>query len=168
MIRELLELYFDGETTLEQEKQLRDYFTGCDDIPADLLYAKAMFGGFTLAEQHACSAEVNIPDAKKLPAKRGRLSRIYTSISVAAAVVVAAGLTWVLAPEKQTVYCYLNGEPVTNIEIAARQAQMASRLIETSASVSANNISTFREAGKSMEHLSRIMQFAGQLATEEE
>ena len=45
-IRELLELYFEAQTTTEQERQLALYFATAEDIPADLLPYKAMFAAF--------------------------------------------------------------------------------------------------------------------------
>ena len=42
-IRRLLDRYFDGETTLDEEQALRRFFASTADVPADLRYAAPMF-----------------------------------------------------------------------------------------------------------------------------
>ncbi len=52
-IRRLLALYFDGATTDAQEQELREFFAR-DTVPADLAYAKAMFGAFATTAADTC------------------------------------------------------------------------------------------------------------------
>ena len=44
-IKKLIDIYFEGETTLEQEEELRNYFTS-DSIADDLKQYQAIFGYF--------------------------------------------------------------------------------------------------------------------------
>lgn len=166
-IRELLDLYFEGETTLEQEEALRGFFGG-DDIPEDLLYAKAMFGGIAALRNDVAAKAVSVPagEMKAAPAKkRSRaLSIIYRSVSVAAAVVVVTLVAVKFVPEKPTVYCYLNGQPVTDINVAERQADMAVRLLEGSVKASADGIATVKEASKPVERIGRALQMVSAMA----
>ena len=46
-IRSLCDKYFDGDTTVEEEMMLRDYFTQEKDVPADLKAVKVMICGFS-------------------------------------------------------------------------------------------------------------------------
>ncbi len=206
-IRQLLDLYFDGETTRGQERRLKEYFMS-DDVPADLLYAKAMFAGFSTAagEEYAGAPEFGLEEGRTVAAeedggqagqdvpaqacaveisatavtvetsvvesatvgggkpKRRRLMRIYTAMSVAASLMIALGVTWILTYDsapRPTVYCYVNGQPVTDINIATRQAQMASRLIAGSARVSADGMARVSEASKPIEKLGNTLKRLG-------
>lgn len=46
-IRSLCDKYFDGDTTVEEEMMLRDYFTQEKDVPADLKAVKVMICGLS-------------------------------------------------------------------------------------------------------------------------
>ena len=46
-IRSLCDKYFDGDTTVEEEMILRDYFTQEKDVPADLKAVKVMICGLS-------------------------------------------------------------------------------------------------------------------------
>ena len=46
-IEELLNRYFEGETSLQEEQTLKEYFLNADNVPAKWNYAKAMFTGFS-------------------------------------------------------------------------------------------------------------------------
>lgn len=64
-IRELLDRYYDGNTTEAEEMTLREYFTREDDIPADLEADRLMFKNIT------ASPEQEIPEglSERLQAK---------------------------------------------------------------------------------------------------
>ncbi|WGK64185.1 hypothetical protein [Croceiramulus getboli] len=79
-IEQLLEAYFEGETTLEQEVQLRDYFTSGKVAPHLEPY-KAMFSAFAKAQSE------QLPQPVRVPASR----RSYSWIAIAATVVLALG-----------------------------------------------------------------------------
>ena len=82
-IEQLLERYFNADTTVSEERQLREYFaTG--DIPQHLLKYKAMFSTLagqeqqllgSDAEQHTAAAQ----EQKSQP-HAPRLIRLYTAI----------------------------------------------------------------------------------------
>jgi len=59
-IDKLLKAYFDGNTTLQQEKQLRDYFVS-EDVAPHLEKYKVMFVGFASAEKECSEKEIIIP-----------------------------------------------------------------------------------------------------------
>ncbi|SCY66260.1 hypothetical protein [Flavobacterium caeni] len=80
-IEQLLEKYFEGETTTAQEKQLQDYFSG--DVPAHLEQYKPMFGYFSLAREQQFEQTV--------PLQSGKRKRVAW-LSVAASVVVLVGV----------------------------------------------------------------------------
>ena len=62
-IEQLLEAYFEGQTSLEQEQELREYFLN-EELPPHLEMYKPMFAGFQLAEQEAADFEIELPKEK--------------------------------------------------------------------------------------------------------
>lgn len=183
-IRYLLELYFDGETTIEQERQLREYFAG-DDVPADLEYARAMFGFFGAAAKDTCQTDIvlrfeegsptaheepcvaEIRDLSKPAPKTSRriawTGWVYRAASVAAVVLLTIGITFTVTryADQPTIYCYVNGQPVTDIDYATRQAEMAARILEGNMKTSAEGINALAEASKPMEQLGKVLQMMG-------
>lgn len=62
-IEQLLEIYFEGETTLEQEQQLRRYFTGATVAPHLEAYV-GMFNAFAKAQQESITAPISLPSSR--------------------------------------------------------------------------------------------------------
>ena len=83
-IKELLEKYIEGSTSLQEEKQLADYFTSESDIPEDLEYGKAMFIYF----DH--SARITYQKAKQ-----GRIQTPFW-ITLAASFIILLGIGFLL------------------------------------------------------------------------
>ncbi len=82
-VEQLLEAYFEGATTLAQEKQLRDYFTSTEVAPHLEDYV-GMFSAFAKAQEETYNLPIEIPKPK----------RRYGWISgVAAVAIVVVGLT---------------------------------------------------------------------------
>ncbi len=82
-IEKLLEKYDNAETTLQEEAQLRDYFTS-DTIAPHLEYYKPMFVHFSKAQEDAFTKDVPLNTKKK--------TRLYQWISVAAVAVLMLGI----------------------------------------------------------------------------
>ena len=83
-IEKLLEKYFEGETTLSEEKELKVYFTG-ESVPSHLEKYKDLFQYFTNESQVTASSEVNLTtQTSKVP--------WYTWIGVAASIALIVGL----------------------------------------------------------------------------
>ena len=161
-IRRLLALYFDGATTDAQEQELREFFAR-DTVPADLAYAKAMFGAFATTAADTCSFTDALLSERLLrrtegeaechprQGRRVRLAALLTT--VAAAVAVLCTLYLSDRRENTEIYCYLNGEPVTDIDIALRQVNMAERLLKAGVHSTATGADAIREAGRSLDAL---------------
>lgn len=79
----LLERYFEGETSLKEEQQLRDFFQS-EEVPSHLAPYTALFKGLTLAQQEKSTREVVLPE----PIKRNTVW-IW---SIAASLVIALGI----------------------------------------------------------------------------
>ena len=63
-IEALLEQYFEGNTTLEQEAQLQEYFTTAK-LPEHLEPYKHLFSGFAHMKMQKLDTELELPQAKR-------------------------------------------------------------------------------------------------------
>lgn len=152
-IRQLLDLYFEGEATLEQEKRLKEFFAG-SNVPADLEYARAMFGFFGKASGERMGDPVVFSAPRKRTRARGWM---YRAVSAAAVVAIAAVVTFKVTDKgDREMYCYVNGVPVTDMELAARQAEMAVRILEGNVKASAYGLEVAGKAGKPLEQAVKI------------
>jgi hypothetical protein len=80
-IEDLLEKYFQGETSIAEENELRNYFSS-SNVAQHLEQYKPIFGYFSLAKGHQFTPEIP-PQSKK---------RNVAWISIAASVVVLLGI----------------------------------------------------------------------------
>lgn len=77
MIRALCERYFDGESSSEDEKILKEYFRENEDVPSDLRAVKVMICGFS-----AAATMTYTPAASE---RKPRLRKIVLGVMTAAA-----------------------------------------------------------------------------------
>ncbi|MCD8173129.1 MAG: hypothetical protein LUD76_06685 [Alistipes sp.] len=110
-VETLLAKYFEGETSLAEERELREFFTSGVEVPDHLKYAEALFGFFAGAAEETgpagfipgASVDCQAPNARPSGRRevtpvagagiRGgrRLARVATGL-VSAAAVVALGV----------------------------------------------------------------------------
>ncbi len=122
-IKRLLDRYFDGETTLDEEQTLRRYFTSAADIPADLRYAAPMFA--YAAKKRAQTRPVAAKtEHSRLPRRR---FGVFAAATAAAAACIAIGAVIVFRggdfrqdAVSNEVYCYLDGRAITDRAEAER------------------------------------------------
>lgn len=128
-VREALERYFEGATSVREERALREYFAGAEDIPTDLAYARTIFGFWddTAAQTSESTFEVPADTRPIVPARRRRRLMIW-ACGAAAAVVAAVAV--LVTGNTETVYCYVNGQAVTDYDLAYAYTQGALGLIE--------------------------------------
>lgn len=81
-IEKLLEAYFEGNTSLAQEQELRAYFKQ-STLPTHLEVYRSLFAGFDLAKQETSHREILIPKEQKRSS--------FWNLSIAASVVLAIG-----------------------------------------------------------------------------
>ena len=117
-LHRLIDLYFEGLTSLEEEQRLRDYFTSSDVDPDFRLY-QPMFQYFE--EERGAQAE---PDrGRPETQRRGLIIRRMGLVAAACAAVLIAVGVWVYqAPVKEKSYAYVDGKRYTNIEVLQTQA----------------------------------------------
>ena len=118
----LLESYLQGETSTAEEQLLREYFASPDvQIPDKFLYAKSLFDYFDIAATGGCSSTKYVKRDSLLL----RVARIAIPLAAAAA------LAFMLIPTRESsesdkiAYCYINGQPIYDYEVAELQAEIA-------------------------------------------
>ncbi|MBQ8854308.1 MAG: hypothetical protein IJZ67_08410 [Alistipes sp.] len=117
-VRELLELYFEAQTTIEQERELSQYFASAGDIPADLLPYKAIFAAFDHSKQ--------VKSSQLLKSPKPRLRVLFGGLSaVAVAAALLLGLFIWVEPTKAepSLICYIDGVQVEDREVAMAEAE---------------------------------------------
>jgi hypothetical protein len=117
MMNELLEKYFRGETSLEDEKELKQYFlTG--NVSPDLETYRILFGVF---DQELTEKAIS-PLIKVLPKQRKNkriwLQSFFTT-GIAATIVI---VLWVQLPPSSLNYTIIGGTRIDNTEFAQRYA----------------------------------------------
>ena len=91
-IERILEAYFEGESTLEQEAILRDYFTGTKVAPHLAAY-QTLFVGLKASKEEVSEREISLPTTSSSPKRWW--------ISIAASIVIVIGVSSLLMPGDQ-------------------------------------------------------------------
>ncbi len=98
-IENILEKYFQGETTIAEENQLKEYFSS-SDVAQHLEQYKPMFGYFSQVKQQQSTQNLeNLALSETIPLKTKK--RNVAWLSIAASVVVLLGIgTYLLVSEE--------------------------------------------------------------------
>ncbi|HEY3405961.1 MAG TPA: hypothetical protein VGK59_21395 [Ohtaekwangia sp.] len=150
-IDELLNKYWNAETSLEEEQQLREYFTG-SNIPEHLKETASLFRYFESNKKKSLNdiafdgnmiSHVNAP-------KRSKMARlVYNTMRIAAGVAVLMVATWFIRDEirKSTPQALVDtyDDPKLAFEETKKALQMISKSFGT-AEDQARKINLFNEA----------------------
>ena len=115
----LIEKYFEGETSIAEEKELKAYFSS-SDVAQHLEHYKPVFGYFSQAKQEQFTASI--------PLKSGRKQKRLAWLSVAASVVVMLGIGF-FAYQNTSEPTQENLGVIDDPEIAFKETQKALALI---------------------------------------
>jgi len=134
----LIEKYFQGETSIAEEKELRSYFSS-QNVAPHLEQYKAMFGYFTEAKQQEFKQEIPQPTKK----------RKVMWLSIAASIVVLLGMV--------TFFMINTNQPVTqnelgsydNPEKAFAETQKALALLSSNVNVGIESVRYVQEYNNS-------------------
>lgn len=88
-IHELLDRFFDGNTTCAEEKALEEYFTSEAPVPPDCEQYRAMFGWYASGMDEAL-----LPGNAKPKRRRMKVMAWIASSAAAAALVIGIGWTY--------------------------------------------------------------------------
>jgi hypothetical protein len=143
----LLEKYFQGETSIAEEKELTNYFSS-PDVAQHLEQYKPLFGYFSLAKEQKTTHEI-----PHFPSKRTK-KRSFVWVSLAASVVVLLGIgTYVytnndnLANENQKLGTY--DDP----QVAFRETQKALAMLSGHVNTGIESVQLIQEYDNSKEKI---------------
>lgn len=144
--------YWSGETTLEEERWLKDYFRS-DDIPEELRDTAAMFRYFEVAHNKSLNDitfdRTVIERVSGKPPKARVRNLLFNSMRIAAGVIVLMAATWFIRKEirqstpQQVIDTY--DDPKLAFEETKKALMMISRSFGT-AEEQARKINLFNEA----------------------
>ena len=115
----LIEKYFEGETSIAEEKELKAYFSS-SDVAQHLEQYKPVFGYFSQAKQEQFTASI--------PLKSGKKQKRLAWLSVAASVLVMLGIGF-FAYQNTSEPTQENLGVIDDPEIAFKETQKALALI---------------------------------------
>lgn len=159
VMNRLIEKYFEGTTSLEEERQLRAYFDG-PDVDERLLQYQPVFQYF--AEQQRIALDKDFEDKllaqlSEAPSQKFRLRSLNTwVVRIAAAIVLALGVWWLVPENTQTTtqassIDWSQHEPETPEEamkILRTALLKTSKELNQGASVAAGEVTKISEVGK--------------------
>ena len=151
MMNELLEKYFRGETSLEEEKELKQYFLEGNVSPELEIY-RNLFGVF---EQELTEKAIS-PLIKVLPKQR-KVNRIWLqsffATGIAATIVI---LLWVQLPPSSANYTVIGGTRIDNTEFAQRYAAEKLLKINTMLARTMSPLKSFNKVRENIEPLKNV------------
>ena len=133
-IEKLLEKYFEAETSIAEEKELKDYFAS-SDVAQHLKQYKPLFGYALQAKQEQFTATIPLTTKK-------RKSVVWLSVAASVAVLFGVGLfTYdsMSTPEPQ------NLGTIDDPEVAFKETQKALAMISESVNKGIGSISYLNE-----------------------
>ena len=128
-IKILVDKYFDGLTSLEEEQELARYFAETEDIPEEYQVVKMMLSSFCTLSNETPKAEVKAV-AETKHRNIFRLNRKWIA-GVAAAAAILIGIVIAFMPNKAiesttetepSYVCYVNGVRVDDEQVAYAEA----------------------------------------------
>ncbi len=162
-LERLTSLYLEGESTLEEETRLREFLASLPDsaLTPEQQSVKAMLGCFgRMAREEAPVEDVALMPRVRMEAPRRSLWRQVASVAAVAVLGIFIGSTLALRQDKGSsgtieatariapttgdpVYGYINGQPVTDANVAVRQSEEVLRSMGMQMNKSAGYLSSF-------------------------
>jgi hypothetical protein len=151
-IKELLQKYFDGATSLYEESILQQYFAQAE-IAEELKQYKPMFGCFAaLGAEALPNAAFDEEFSKKVSVPRKHHGLVYHislwSSAAAACVILAMGSIYYI--ERQNNYMIVNGKRVNDPEKALMIAADKLHLVTGKFNNSVSHVQQIRRVGKQL------------------
>ncbi|MFB3388978.1 hypothetical protein [Flavobacterium sp. LAR06] len=144
-IGNILEKYFQGETTIAEEKELKEYFSS-PNVAQHLEQYKPMFGYFSQVKQQKTTQEIPLQTKK----------RNVAWLSIAASAVVLLGIgTFYFASQKTTTQTVAQSELGTydNPEEALAATQKALALLSNNVNVGIESVQYIQEYEQSKDKI---------------
>ncbi len=148
----LLEKYFEGSSSLGEEKELKNFLQSYNGNDIELNDAKQLFGVLSEEKAQATVIELNkIIDQKPTL----KIKRFYSLVSgIAASLIIGLSLLFLLKTNNQpVVYAYINGQPIINKEIAIQYSKQALLTISTNLNKGTKSLNYMSKINKPVELL---------------
>ncbi len=129
-IKQLLDKYLDGETSADEERALRGYFTNKGNhIPEEWIPYRALFA--YIAEEQTAIAEKADDNGKyrKDTKARHRHGWMYTAITAAAAILII--VVMIALPRSTENYAVINGKVYTDKKLVEEEALKALDMVSS-------------------------------------
>lgn len=148
-LEQLLEKYWACETSLEEEKVLRDYFNG-NDVPDTFRDTAALFRFFEMERARATGEEVERHVTKEIRrSQRGKVISMMSVARIAAGLLVVVAATYFVRQEIRKSYPPEIEDTITDPELALQETKKALMMISKGfgkAREEATKINLFNEA----------------------
>ncbi|MFV5699847.1 hypothetical protein ACM55H_15915 [Flavobacterium sp. ZT3R17] len=144
----LLEKYFQGETSIAEENELRNYFSS-PDVAQHLEQYKPMFGYFSLPKEQMLKQETPLLSIPKF--RDGDKKRYIAWLSIAASVVVLLGIGTYMFYNYDTVNKKEDLGTYDDPEVALRETQKALALLSNHVNVGIESVYYINEYQESKE-----------------
>ena len=157
-IEELLQKYWNAETSLEEEQQLREFFN-CEPVPENLKETASLFRYFEtqkLLGVNDVSFDANLKKKLKPAGKVISLSMIQLA-RIAAGLLVVIAATFFIRQEVKKAYPDVNEDTYTDPKVAFEETKKALMMISKSfnkAQKEASKINVFNEATEAIQNKS--------------
>jgi len=122
-IEKLIDKYFEGETSIAEENELKVYFSS-SDVAQHLKQYQPIFGYFSQAKEQQFTQEIPL-----LTKSRDNKRNVVLWLSVAASVVVMLGVGTFMYFESNKSEQFVACTPEDNPELALEQTQKALALV---------------------------------------
>lgn len=150
-VRVLLEKYFNGETTLQEESTLRKYFSQSVIEPEFKQYAP-LFNYFSHEQEEVKKPVFNLK-LRRHAAPRKMLFRSF-SLSAAAAIAIFAYIMWPVP--QRGVEMMVGGEKINNEQLAISKVDVHLKKISTMMSLIGKNTNSMKKLNTVEKSLSII------------
>ncbi len=124
-IKHLIEKYYDGATSREEERAITDYFLSHPSLDKELEVERAMFLGLSkMRDERAPLTTSDIKPMRRRAATLwlGRVAAVAAVAAVAIVALIVGGGVWedyeAELDYTQDIICYIDGKEVTNSELA--------------------------------------------------
>lgn len=118
-IEKILDNYFEGATSVAEEKELQDYFSS-SNVAQHLKQYQPIFGYFSQAKEQQFTQEISLKTQKR---------NVVIELSIAASVVVMLGIGSMMYLQNNKSEQFVTCTPESNPELALEQTQKALALV---------------------------------------
>ncbi len=150
-LKQLMNRYYTGESTAEEEKLLKDLLRDYKGLDADLQELKMFFEGLQFEQE--LTVDIDFDQLIQTQGKT-KVRKLYTAlVSVAAAVLLAVLVVPLLQPKEPIVYAYVDGVAITDKQEALAYSQEALQLFTDKVSVAQKPLDLLQNINKPAEVL---------------